>query len=279
MNKPSLTTRQVVPIDSLSPQELEKFICEVTPLIKQAEIVGSPTGSGDDGFDVTLKRSTDDKLICIQCKRYNSRVLNLSHIGPEIAKVGLKSALEGSDIAEHYFLTTGSVSSTINSALRESNYATFKQHALKALENKNLFKRIREDATEQGLNLKDTVENYLSQLEKIQVWSREGFDSELTQKWSLLTDIFERYFQVQIALREYPRPDFDRQAYLENKSTNQIEGTVGLIARPGYLPYNLSTETFENPLQHDERGSNSSDTDRSEMLGSDIVQILVVVKW
>lgn len=70
--KPIFYAGNSIPINELSSESLENFICAILPLRYDWEIVGYPSNSGDNGFDVTAKRKSDGGLISVQCKRYNS---------------------------------------------------------------------------------------------------------------------------------------------------------------------------------------------------------------
>ena len=80
---------------------------EALPLSELSSKEG-PSESADAGFDITARRLRDGRLACIQCKRL-SGTLHLFMIGPEVAKVALRSKLEGSSVVEHYVVTSSRV--------------------------------------------------------------------------------------------------------------------------------------------------------------------------
>lgn len=248
--KPIFYNKNSIPINELSSDDFEKFICAVLPIRYDLEIIGYPSPSGDDGFDITAKRKNDGKIVCIQCKRYNSTSLNMAHLGDEFVKVALKSKMESSEIAEHFFITTNGIASTIESANREVDKKSFITVAKEALKDTTKFKTLRKDAVNKGINTEQTVESYIANLENIAVLSKTAFDIEMSSVWSRLSDVFEKYFTVHTHLREYPRPDFDEAKYLENFVCDEKVQYVSFnLIISDRLPTNIERSTLEDPRE------------------------------
>src|SRR5205823_5230140 len=114
---------EALPLTSLSSDQYENLMYGCIGALRDRlglDIVQGPGESSDAGFDVTAKRRRDQALACVQAKRL-SDAFHLSMFGPELAKVALKSRIEGSQVLEHRLITAGTVGETLRSALRENS--------------------------------------------------------------------------------------------------------------------------------------------------------------
>jgi len=221
-------------------------LSEVGPL-HGFKVVGGPAGSADAGFDVDGERLADHRRVAIQCKQL-AGAFHLSMIGPELAKVALKAALEGYDIAEHFVIVASTAGESLRSALRERPRTTLAIGAAKAAENHPDLKTLREQALARGLNLRQTAEQYVHALEHIRVWTGRDYDQELGRVWSKILPTLERNFALEHVLHEQPRPDFDRSAHRRRCLSARPADQVELAAISTELPPNLLRTRGEDPL-------------------------------
>ncbi|WP_438464637.1 restriction endonuclease [Marinomonas sp. PE14-40] len=245
--RPILFQGKSLPLTELSADSFEDFIHMVLIELGKNqgyEIVSGPLNSGDHGFDLVGKRTIDNKIMCIQCKRYNSVPVGLPVLSEELAKVAINSYFENSNIKEHYILTTGSLTKELNSQLRSENKTKIIESSLKTLNNKSL-KSIVKKCKKLNFNADYIVRSYIEGLDKIVVWSGRDIDNNLGTIWSNIDDSLEKHFKIERVLKEYPRPDFNLFNYIENISS---ESTYlhELIATSTALPPNISNkETYD----------------------------------
>jgi hypothetical protein len=273
--KPNLFRGQPIRLLDLTSDAFEDFVyatmSEWGPL-QGFRVTSGPSESSDSGFDVTGERQGDGKSVCIQCKRLTG-TFHLNSIGSELAKVALKTALEGAQVVEHFVITTGSVGETLRSALRSKPRTTLAKAAADAAEKHADLATLRSKARERGFNVRDIVEKYVLQLERLRVWSGRDFDQELGRVWSKIIPFLERFFQVEIVLREYPRPDFDRAQYLQSLAAESPSDLIRLRAVLTDLPPNVVRTRGEDPLAE---GRDSRDGDPKEKEGVlDVVTTLI----
>ena len=272
--KPNLLRGRAIDLLTLNPESFENFtylaLSEIGPL-HGFRVVGGASGSSDTGFDTTGERIQDKKTVCIQCKRLASP-FHLHMIGAELAKVGLKSALEGSEVREHFILAAGTVGNSLRSALREVDRGSVRRKAMDAAEQDPELKQLREQAAARSLNLRDTVDQYVRSLDLLRVWSGRDFDQELGRVWSKISPNLERFFALEVVLREHPRPDFDLDDYLLRCASDSIAQSIALGATPSDLPPNLFRTRSEDPLT-DERGI----TGDGEAVN--VINQLVEIRW
>lgn len=87
--KPVLYSGLRVPFGELSADAFESFVYLVVERLGPGRgytVVGKPASTGDGGFDVDAQRLSDQKRICIQCKRYTATPLGIPHVALELAK-------------------------------------------------------------------------------------------------------------------------------------------------------------------------------------------------
>lgn len=249
-NKPTIYQGFPLPLEQLSSDNLEKFVAAVIKKLNSTwKIINISPNARDSGFDITLKRA-DKKIVCIQCKRYNNS-LDLNSVGLEFAKVGLKSKLEGSDVVEHYIISTDNFNEKVNSAKRQTSREEFINSAIKAANSGKDLKISLGEAKEKNIDIEKTIREYILNLEKLELWNKWVFESEIGSIWSSLTEIIEKYFKIDSILREYPRPNFDEIKYL-NSCIDFNKNYIPLYSKLGRLPANLEDKTFESPSSRKE---------------------------
>jgi len=272
--KPTLFRGQPIQFLDLTPKEMETFLyaamAEVGPL-HGIRVTAGPSESSDSGFDSIGERIVDKKAVCFQCKRL-AAPFTLGMLGTELAKVGLRSALEGSDVAEHFIVVASAVAQAVRSALRKTERSALIAEATHAAEHDDDLKTLRKKARERGLEPRVVVEEYVRKLEKIEVWSGRDFDGQLGRVWSRILPILERYFSLVVVLREHPRPDFNRAEYLKMTSAEAPPGLLSLRASRDVLPPNLSRSKGEDPLADGLDGGNQES--KSENAGEAVDLLL-----
>jgi hypothetical protein len=139
--------------------------------------------------------------------------LGIPIVALELAKVALNSKIECSEVKEHYIITTGAVTKTLRAALRQNSLQDIVQAALIKLSHQDLAREITQCKSMQ-LNAQEIVKDYILSLDNIMVWSGTEFEVTLINVWSKLTDPLRRYFAIDTVLEQYPRPDFELNAYL-----------------------------------------------------------------
>ena len=250
---PNLVHGQPIRLLDLTSDNFENFVyatmSEWGPL-HGFDVTAGSSESSDAGFDVTGTRKQDGKSVCIQCKRVTG-TFHLNKIGPELAKVALKTALEGSQTAEHFLILAGSVGESLRSALRAKPRTELAGVAADAAETHEHLTSLRSQANARGFAVREVAEKYVLQLERLQVWSGRDFDQELGRVWSKITPQLERFFHLESVLREHPRPDFDRNRYLRSLAADAPTDWLRLRAVRAGLPPNLCRTRGEDPL--DER--------------------------
>jgi hypothetical protein len=251
--KPNLLRGRAVDLLALTPDSFEDFayltLSEIGPL-HGFRVIGGPSGSSDAGFDLTGERIADKKGVCVQCKRL-AGTFHLSMVGVELAKVALKSALEGGDVKEHLFLVAGTVGNTLRSALREVGRGRLCEKAKEAAEHDADLQEPRRQASERSIDVKGVVDQYVAQLDVLRVWSGRDFDQELGRVWSRITPSLERFFAVEVILREHPRPDFDLLSYLAQFASKPVAESIALRASSSGLPPNVFRTRSEDPLAYE----------------------------
>lgn len=271
--KPNIYQGEALPFAKLDKDSFENFSYSVLSEIginHNFTVASGRNNSGDDGFDVVGKRKSDNLIVCIQCKRYSATLYN-STIAEELAKVALRSKLENSIVQEHYFLTIGEVSTKVRSAQRELDKKTFINLSKEKIYSDN-FKTLIEKCKNKNIDPELTVKEYITNLDKLVIWSGVDLDQEIGRVWSKLTDTIERYFSLDILIREHPRPDFSIQNYLDEK-IDMYDEFIELIATPNPLPFNLFKHNASDPLarhrKEEESGKNLKDVlDLSEILSN-----------
>jgi energy-coupling factor transporter ATP-binding protein EcfA2 len=264
--KPTLFRGQPIRLLDLTSDGFENFVYATMAewaSLHGFRVISGPSESSDSGFDVTGERQEDGKSVCIQCKRLKG-TFHLNGAGPELAKVALKTALEGAQVVEHFVIATGSVGETLRSALRSKPRTTLAKAAADAAEKHADLATLRSKARERGFNVRDIVEKYVLQLERLRVWSGRDFDQELGRVWSKIIPLLERFFQVEIVFGEYPRPDFDRAQYLQSLAAEAPSDLIRLRAVLTDLPPNVDRTRGEDPLAE---GRDSRDGDPKEEEG------------
>lgn len=249
MSKPILYHGKRLPLGELSPDEFVTFVYGALEVIAPKhgfEVHAKPDGPGDGGFDVDGVRP-DGRWVCVQCKKYSGQ-LSIPHVVLELAKVGLRSKLKDHDVAEHYFITSGTIQTKLYDALRQTAHQVLLAAALNAAQNHEDLRKLREQTQSRGLDLAEIVRAYIENLgSHIIVWDGDTFDSQVFSVSSKLQDHIERHFTVDRILRDSPRPNFDETKYLRRWITPTL-GHVSLEARAGCLPHDLLTMSPADPL-------------------------------
>lgn len=240
VEKSNLYNGKPIPFDQLSPDGWEDFAYQVLGEIGKKRGFHTLSGrqnSSDEGFDVTARRNSDNALICIQCKRYASSI-GLPTLASELVKVGLNTLLEGSTVKDHYLISSGKVTIDLRKKLRKSSREDIKKSALDKLAHAD-FATLRDKCYKEGVSAEETINSYIDNLDEIYVWSNVDFDNELTNVWSNIQDVLEKNFSLMVAVREYPRPDFDFDV-LTTKILAKKPLVVPLfVSADASLPHNL----------------------------------------
>jgi len=238
-----------VPFDQLQPEKFEDFVRHVLEFLgpKLDFRIASQSGSSSDGgFDINAERiSNSDKKVCIQCKRYE-KSLSVGHVALELAKVALTSAIEKSTVVEHYFVTTAKKTQELESALRQDGRVSLISDACIAATTHKDLKADCGEAISEGKDVQAIVTDYVRNLDRLEVWSGRDFDAKLGTLWSEIQGVLDRFFTVHSVLREYPRPDFDEGAYLEQRC-HPRSATIPVFCRSAGLPANLELYSAADP--------------------------------
>ena len=247
--KPRFRRGEALPLNELSSKQFENFMYQCAIVMGPElglTIVAGSSESADAGFDITARRIRDGRLACIQCKRL-SKTFHLSMIGPELAKVALWSRLEGSEVVEHYIVTSSGVGETLRSALRERLRPRIIQSALKAVNNNRVFGVLRTRAVSAGLDVVSTVTEYVQRLEKLEVWPGRELVERLAPVWGRIEPAIERFFAVEVVIREELSPDFDRERHLELGAPSDRDFLPLRVSR-AQLPANVSRWSNADPI-------------------------------
>lgn len=253
--KPVLYAGLPLPLADLSPEAFQEFVHKALVAIGPGlnlEVEALAGAGGDDGFDSWARRLSDGALVCLQAKRFKSS-LNLDDVGHELAKVALTSHRDGSQVKEHWFVTSGSVARTVARPVRAMSHHEFRDAAIKQLGNPKLAALVGEIVSGGG-SPADIVSAYVSALEKVQAWSGQDFNTRVSSVWSTLRDSIETTFVVHPLLLEKPRPDFDESSYLESLR-QAARPSVSLVIVPTRSPSNLRARSAANPATEAQRDS------------------------
>jgi len=244
--KPNLYQNNQLPLGDLSSDSFEDFVYQSLVLLgdqKEFRMQSGRQPSGDEGFDCTAK-TTNNELVCIQCKRYNS-ALYTGTVVEEIVKVALNGALNRSTPKYHYIITSGTVSQQLRKELRQDEYADLKVACKKLLDDKKLQLTLIEQVEKLAIDPYDTICNYLDSLNSLIVWSGVDFQNELVVIWSKLHDVLEKHFFLATVPKEHPRPDFNLAEYLEKKQSKD-QNLIPLQFQQTTLPANLKVKGTRN---------------------------------
>lgn len=285
-SRPPLLAGRPIPFLQLDPNSFENFSFAALCLLSDSlalRIDGQPSGTGDGGFDVIARRKVDGALVCIQCKRYE--IVGMPVLTEELAKVALRSAIDGQTVVAHYFFAAGRIRRVVQNALREPCRTQFiagsKSRARDSAELENL----RVALTSAGQGSPDQVaEAYVAGLEELKVWGGIEFDNLLGTIWSSVQGILERWFAIETVCREYPRPDFDVAAYRLATKESKHESWIPLLGVDSALPPGLFRNSAANPSEHTHDGNAdtvSTQTERfnvvDELTKSNVGTITLVV--
>jgi hypothetical protein len=248
--KPTFYQGKALPFSSLDPDAFEKFVSACLVVLAPSHGFGFKSITGqprDRGFDATGRRTNDNALVCIQCKRNSSEPFALSDLSTELAKVAMTSHSESSVVKEHWFICSGSVASVVHSALRSNNRRSLVDGAKEAA------KKLKK-----GTSTQDGVtEAYVLGLDQIRVWSGDDLDREIGAKSSELAVTVDKYFQVHHVLREHPRPDFDETEYLARLES--VSGSPAMLfvvpANPAHQVRDKSASEPPALASKDEQGT------------------------
>jgi len=249
--KPKLYQNTQLPLGQLSSDSFEDFVYQSLVLLENQKEFRMQSGrqpSGDEGFDCTAKKTPNNELVCIQCKRYNS-TLYTATVVEEIVKVALNGILDNSIPKYHYIISSGTVSKELRKQLRQDNYTDLKKECKKLLDNKKLQLTLIKKVEKKLIDPYSTICTYLDSLENLIVWSGVDFQSELVVIWSKLTDVLEKHFSLAVVFKEHPRPDFNVSDYLKNKQSKE-QNLIPLQFQQAPLPNNLKVEGNKNSTEN-----------------------------
>lgn len=207
-----------MPLTGLSSDLFEDFTYQVLVKLgayKGFELMAGRQPSGDQGYDCTAIRN-DGGLVCIQCKRY-SDTLYTDTVIEELIKVALDGAVNGNSPKEHYIITASDVSGKLRVQLRQKNYIDIKELCREKLQANKYNSEQLIVVKGKGLDPYSLVVNYLDSLDKLFIWSSIDFGNELGVIWSEISHILDRFFVLELAFKEHPRPDFNIKKYISNK--------------------------------------------------------------
>lgn len=248
MSGPTLFAGLPLPLEKLSPEAFEDFVYVAFQALgpRRGFRVDQKTGGpGDGGFDAVGRRIADAKIVCLQAKR--NQDLGLPAVALELGKVALTSALERSEVAEHYIVSSGAVVKKMDKLLRETGRASLVQEAIDVGTVHADLAALREKCADRQLDVRVTIEHYVAGCESIVVWDCTQFDKQLLGVWSELKDRAERWFTVHPVLRERPRPDFVEDEYLRHIAAAD-DRWVMLGVENAPLPRNLRKFSAADPL-------------------------------
>ena len=246
MARPVALAGKPLPFEQLSPEEFQDFVYVALGTIgpRHGFRVDQLTGqTGDGGFDAFGKRVADGRVVCLQAKRW--KTVSVPDVALELAKVALTSSLEGTTPAEHYFVCAGTVRDVLNVALRDTARQDLRAKATAAAAAHDDLKALRARVAAAGGDPRTIADQYVTQLDRLVVWSGRAFDRELSPVWSALGDAVARHFAVERVLVEHPRPDFDEAAYLERVP---VIDARPLRASPTVVPPNVRLASAGAPL-------------------------------
>lgn len=242
--RPTLHRGFPLPFGDLSPDSFEDFVYQALSLLgrsKGFEMQSGRQPSGDQGFDCTAKINEGNALVCIQCKRYNT-TLQTKTVAEEIVKVALDTTLNESSVKQHYIVTSGNVSGSLRSILRQDSHILLKEECKKLIEDGKFQLSVLKEAQKKSINPVKAVYKYIETLDKLIVWSGVDFRNELLIIWSDLSDILEQHFSIEKVLKEKPTPDFNVNRYLSSKLLDK-DPLVPLYYNQTTLPNNLESDT------------------------------------
>lgn len=250
VRRPRLLAGKAIPFDQLGPSEWQGFVYSTMEFLAPklgATLEGTPSNSTDDGFDAWLRRDQDRAILCVQCKRLTAS-LGAPLVSVELAKVGMRSALQHSDVRGHYFVTTGKVTRELPRLQRERGFATLRGKAIEAALNHKELEVLRDECQGNGLDVATVVGQYIDGLDTLQIWSGAEYDLRLNSVWSALSDTLEKYFVLESVLRERPRPDIDVAAHLEALAASHRDDWIGLAVAPDPVPDGIRSYAGDDPL-------------------------------
>lgn len=248
--KPNLFQNNQLPLGELSSDSFEDFVYQSLVLLgnqKEFQMLSGRQPSGDEGFDCTAKKTSNNELVCIQCKRYNS-TLYTGTVVEEIVKVALNGVLNKSIPKYHYIITSGTVSKKLREELRQDDYTDLKAACKKLFDEKKLQLTLIEQVEKLAIDPYDTICNYLDSLHDLIIWSGTDLQNELVVIWSQLHDILEKHFSLAVVFKEHPRPDFNLSDYI-NKKQSKNQKLIPLQFQQAPLPNNLTVEGNRNSIE------------------------------
>lgn len=240
MLKPNLYKGQPLPLSQLTPDEFEDFV-----YVAMGEL-GSKKGftleagrqkSTDGGFDCTARNTKTQGVICIQCKRY-ATALGTDTLADEVVKIALNGVLQGDTPEQHLIVTTGEVAKTTRVLLRQTDFIGLKKKCQEVLGKAYAAQRKGLEAL--NLDPVNVVHHYIDTA-KIIVWSALDFDNELTLVWPSITPVLDKYFSVDVVVREYPRANFDIHRYRAGIRNTPCRYTELLLSQ-SQAPENILVE-------------------------------------
>lgn len=273
MQKPNLFKGQPLPLSQMTPDKFEDFVYVAMSEIGRKMGFTLEAGrqkSTDGGFDCTARDSQTQGVICIQCKRY-AAALGTDTLADEVVKIALNGFLQNDTPEQHFIVTTGDVAKTTRAMMRQNGFSDLKKKCEEVLSKGyvtqiNALKKL-------GLNPVEIVCDYVDAA-RIIVWSAVDFDNELTRVWQEIIPVLDRFFAVDIVVREYPRANFDIHKY-RARISNASFGYTDLSLSQSQTPENIRTD---NQAHYDNAATRYSYSDfihRSSMFFSAPGKILI----
>jgi hypothetical protein len=266
------------PIDQLTPTEFEDFVFACLLCISEDlgfRTHGMPSGTGDGGFDVQGEVISSKQTVCVQCK-HQQQPLDSPQIAEELAKVAARSALEGTTVSQHRFICTGGVRKKLIQQLRE----TPRQHIASlageklATAQKGELLTLKKRLNKSKRDPREVAESYVKNLDVILAWDFHEFDVSLSSHWNDILPIAQRFFRIETVVLEYPRPRFDRSAYVDEHRDFRL--TIEPRVAYALLPSGVSTAPSTDPASQDASSTKSITNlfDLVSVEGGDLIVLL-----
>mgnify|MGYP002677338916 CR=1 FL=1 len=273
MQKPHLYQGHPLPLSQMTPDKFEDFVYVAMSEIGKEMGFALEAGrqkSTDGGFDCTARDSQTQGIICIQCKRY-AAALGTDTLADEVVKIALNGILQNDTPEQHFIITTGDVAKTTRAMMRQNSFSDLKKKCEEVL-SKGYITQI--NALKMlGLNPVKVVCDYIDAA-RIIVWSAVDFDNELTRVWQAIIPLLDRFFAVDVVVREYPRANFDIHQYRAHIS-NAPSGYTELSLSQSQTPENIRTDNQAHCDNAATRYSYSDFIHRSSMFFSAPGKILI----
>lgn len=215
-----------LPFEKLDPGRFEECVFACLVCVEKRlklNITGTPSGSGDGGFDVEGTSTVTGRRATVQCKRQKAK-LGLKLAAKELAKVAAHAALHDADVGQHLFICTGGITQELRRAVRANSRDDLVRESATALvgsDPSSVLGALKNQLAKRELNPTAVATNYVKRLESIIAWDLREFDAFLSADWNEVIDAVERYFKVASVVREHPRAVFDQTIYTRHNGDFQ----------------------------------------------------------